>query len=164
MNAVFSNSAKIEGSYPYLKEACRRANSGCIFMTFADHLAEQVNVLLGKVHTVLMWDFSLPDFFFARDTLWVKILVTGVLLADTGRAHCGRSRTRLTIMPTMVFGWIWRIPTPGLIMVGRSNILGSIHAMKSSGQTTYSVKFIVEKSAASDAALRSSRHCLRSGN
>ena len=76
MNAVISNSAKIEGSYPYLKEARRHANIGCIFMPFAKHSAEQVNGLLGKVHTVLMRDFSLPDFFFARDTLWVKILVT----------------------------------------------------------------------------------------
>ena len=53
---------------------------------------------------------------------------------------------------------------PGLVTVGRPNILGSIHAMKSSGHTTCSVRFTVEKSAASDAALRSSCICLHGGN
>ena len=85
MNAVFSNSAKIRGSYPYLKEVRLLADIGCIFMTFAEHSAEQVAGLLEKTHTVLMRDFSLSDFSFARDTLQVKILVIGVPLADTGR-------------------------------------------------------------------------------
>ena len=73
MNAVFSNLANIGGSHPYLKEARLRADIGCIFVTFAEHSAEQVGGLLEKTHAVLMRNFSLPDFSFARDTLRVKI-------------------------------------------------------------------------------------------
>ena len=89
MNAGFANWAKIGGSHPYLKEPEARlgADIGCIFMTFAEHSAEQVGGLLEKTHAGLMWDISLPDFSFARDTLRVKILVIGVQLTNTGRGY-----------------------------------------------------------------------------
>ena len=37
-------------------------------MTLSEHSAPQVEGSWGKVHAVLMRDFSLPDFTFARDT------------------------------------------------------------------------------------------------
>ena len=81
----FPNSAKIGGAHPYLNEARLRADIGCIFMTLSAHTAEQVEGLLEKCHAVLMRDLALPDFSFARDVARVKILVTGVPLADAGR-------------------------------------------------------------------------------
>ena len=68
INAVFSSSAKIGGSHPYLKEARLRADIGCIFMILSEHSAQQVEGLLKKAHAVLMRDFALPDVFFTSDT------------------------------------------------------------------------------------------------
>jgi len=81
---VFSNLAKIRGTHSYLQESRLHGDIGCIFMTLSEHSAPQVEGSWGKVHAVLMRDFSLPHFTFARDTQPVKILVIGVPLADTG--------------------------------------------------------------------------------
>ena len=88
----------------------------------------------------------------------------GVPLADTGRGSLWKIEDWTN---NRVYDGL-RIDlensNPDLVTVGRPNILGSIHAMKSYGHTTCSVRSTVEKSAASDAALCSSHICLRGGN
>ncbi|PUU83068.1 hypothetical protein B9Z19DRAFT_1119869 [Tuber borchii] len=164
MNSVFANNAKIRDSHPYVKEARLRADIGAIFMTLAEHSAEEVGGLLEKVHAILMRDLNLPDFAFARDTRKVDVLVVGVPLADTGHGSIWRLEDWTNDRVYDGLRTDLERSNPGLITAGRPNIIGSLHAMRASGATNCAIKFTVEKSAASDAALRTSKVCLRGGN
>ena len=133
-------------------------------MTLSEHTAQQVEGLFEKAHAVLMRDFALPDFSFACDTQRVKILVVGVPLADTGSDSLWRLEDWTNDKVYDGLRTDLERSNPGIITVGRPNIIGSIHAIKASGATSCAIKFAVEKSAASDAALRSTCLCIRGGN
>ncbi|PUU74858.1 hypothetical protein B9Z19DRAFT_1067880 [Tuber borchii] len=164
INSFFTNRAKIGSGHPYLKEARLRRDIGCIYMTLADHSADDIYGMLAGCHTVLLRDLNLPDFMFEKDTKKVKILVLGIPLCDTGR------------------GSLWKVEdwtgdkvydglrvdleqsNPGIITSGRPNIIGSINAMKSNKMTMCQVQFMAEKWKELDAAVNAGRICLRGGN
>jgi len=164
MNAVFANAHKIGGSHPYLKEARLRADIGCIFMTLSAHTAAQVGGLLEKCHAVLMRDLLLPDFSFSPGVARVKVLVTGVPLADCGRGSLWKIEDWTNDRVYDGLRMDLENSNPGIVTVGRPNIIGSVAAMKASGAVSCAVKFVVERSPAMDTALRASRMCLRGGN
>jgi len=161
---MFSTSAKIVGTHPSLKEARLHADIGCIFMTLSEHSAQQVEGLLGKVHAVLIWDFSFPDFSFARDTQRVKILVIGVPLADTGSGSVWKLDDWMNDKVYDGLRTDLERSNPGIVTLGQPNIIRSIHSMRASGATACAVKCVVEKSDASDAALHSTRLCIHGSN
>ena len=133
-------------------------------MTLSEHSAQQVDGLLEKAHAVMMRDFALPDFSFAHDTQRVKILVVGVTLADTGSGSLWRLEDWTNDKIYDSLRTDMERSNPGLVTVGRRNIIRSIHAMKASGATSCALKPTVEKNAASDTALYLTHLCIRGGN
>jgi len=114
-------------------------------MTLSEHSAQQVKGLLEKIHPILKRNFSLPDFSFARETQRVKILVVGVPLAGTGSGSVWRLEDWTNDKVYDGLRTALERSNPGVITVGRPNIIGSIHAMRASGATACAVKFVVEK-------------------
>ncbi|PUU79349.1 hypothetical protein B9Z19DRAFT_1125351 [Tuber borchii] len=164
LNAFFANGTKIRGSHPYVREARLRADIGSIYMTLAEHSSEEIGGMLERAHAILMREFSLPDFSFARDTKKLDILVASVPLADTGHGSVWRLEDWTNDRVYDGLRTDLERSNPGLITAGRPNIIGSLHAMRASNSTNCAIKFTVEKSSESDAVLRSARVCLRGGN
>jgi len=160
----FSNSAKIGRTYHYLKEAHLSGDIGSIFMTFSEHSAQQVEGLLEKVQAVLMRDFALPDFSFARDTLRVKILVAGVPLANTDSGSVWKLEDWTNDKVYDGLGTDLKRFNAGIVTVGQPNIIRSIHGIRAWGAASCAVGVVVEKDASSNAALRSTCLCIRRGN
>ncbi|PUU81410.1 hypothetical protein B9Z19DRAFT_1122168 [Tuber borchii] len=154
MNAVFANSPRIRGLHLYIKKARMRADLGSIFIMLLEHSADKVGGFLEKCHAILMRDFGLPDFSFAKDTRKMDILVVGMPQADTGHGSIWHLEdwTKDKVYDGLRTD-LERL-NPGLITVGRSNIIGFIHAMGASDATNCAIKFTVEKLVAADAALR----------
>ena len=87
----------------------------------------------------------------------VKILVSGVLLAPTGRGSLWRPEDwtgdrAFDGLRTDIEG-----SDPGVIAAGRPNMLGSVFTMKQAGATSCGIRFTLERNDASDKVLFSGR-------
>jgi len=153
LNQTLSNLGKVHTATPYFREARPRLNIGCIFLTLAEHTATDVWSRLGRCRVTLLREYGpngLTDFTFARDVEKMKVLVSGVPLAPTGR------------------GSIWKVDdwvsdkaydglrndiekcNPGVITAGRPNTLGSIYTMRKNNATSCAIRFTLERNNAVD--------------
>ena len=87
----------------------------------------------------------------------VKILVSGVPLAPTGRGSIWKPEDwtgdrAFDGLRTDIEG-----SNPGIISAGRPNMLGSVYAMKQAGATSCGIRFTLERNDASDRILSSGR-------
>jgi len=88
MNQTLSNLGKVSDKTPYIREARSKLELGCIYLTLAAHSATQVWDKLERCRLTLVREFGpsgLTTFAFNKDVAKVKILVSGIPLAPTGR-------------------------------------------------------------------------------
>jgi len=160
MNQPLSNLGKVSGKTPYIREARSKPEIGCIFLTMAEHTATQVWDRLERCRSTLLQELGpsgLTNFVFHKDVAKVKVLVSGVLLAPTGRGSVWKPEDwtgdkAFDGLRTDIEG-----SNPGVITAGRPNMLGSVYAMKQAGATSCGIWFTLERNNASDAVLSSGR-------
>jgi len=160
MNQTLSNLGKVSDKTPYIREARSKLEIGCIYLTLAEHTATQVWDRLDRCRSTLLRELGpsgLTNFVFHKDVAKVKILVSGVPLAPTGRGSLWKPEDwtgdkAFDGLRTDIEG-----SNPGVITAGRPNMLGSVFAMKQAGATSCGIRFTLERNDASDAVLSSGR-------
>jgi len=160
MHQSLSNLGKVSGKTPYIREARSKHEIGCIYLTMAGHTAAQVWDRLEQCRSTLLRELgpsSLTNFVFYKDVAKVKILVSGVPLAPTGRGSWWKLEDwtgdkAFDGLQTNIEG-----SNAGVITAGRPNMLGSVYAMKQAGATSSGIRFTLERNDASDGVLSSGR-------
>jgi len=160
MNQTLSNLGKVSDKTPYIREARSKLEIGCIYLTLAEHTATQVWDRLEQCRSTLIRELGpsgLTNFAFNKDVAKVKILVSGVPLAPTGRGSLWKPEDwtgdrAFDGLRTDIEG-----SNPGVITAGRPNMLGSVYAMKQAGATSCGIRFTLERNNASDMVLSSGR-------
>jgi len=160
MNQTLSNLGKVSDKTPYIREARSKLEIGCIYLTLAEHTATQVWDRLERCQSTLLREIGpsgLTNFIFHKDVAKVKILVSGVPLAPTGRGSLWKPEDwtgdkAFDSLRTDIEG-----SNPGVVTAGRPNMLGSVYAMKQAGATSCGIRFTLECNAASDGILSSGR-------
>jgi len=160
MNQTLSNLGKVSDKTPYIREARSKLEIGCIYLTLAEHSATQVWDRLERCRSTLLRELGpsgLTNFVFHKDVAKVKILVSGVPLAPTGRGSLWKPEDwtgdrAFDGLRTDIEG-----SNPGVVTAGRPNMLGSVFAMKQAGATSCGIRFTLERNAASDGILSSGR-------
>jgi len=160
MNQTLSNLGKVSDKTPYIREACSKLEIGCIYLTLAEHTATQVWDRLERCRSTLIRELGpsgLTNFVLHKDVAKVKILVSGVPLAPTGRGSLWKPEDwtgdrAFDGLRTDIEG-----SNPGVITAGRPNMLGSVYAMKQAGATSCGIRFTLERNGASDGILSSGR-------
>jgi len=160
LNQTLSNLGKVSGKTPYIREARSKLEIGCIYLTLAEHTATQVWDRLERCRSALIRELGpsgLTNFAFHKDVAKVKILVSGVPLAPTGRGSIWKPEDwtgdrAFDGLRTDVEG-----SNPGVVTAGRPNMLGSVFAMKQAGATSCGIRFTLERNDASDKVLSSGR-------
>jgi len=160
MNQTLSNLGKVSDKTSYIREARSKLEIGCIYLTLAEHTATQVWDRLERCRSTLIRELGpsgLTNFVFHKDVAKVKILVSGVPLAPTGRGSLWRPEDwtgdrAFDGLRTDIEG-----SNPGVITAGRPNMLGSVYAMKQAGATSCGIRFTLERNDASDRILSSGR-------
>jgi len=160
MNQTLSNLGKVCDKTPYIREARSKLEIGCIYLTLAEHTATQVWDRLERCRSTLLRELGpsgLTNFVFHKDVAKVKILVSGVPLAPTGRGSLWKPEDwsgdrAFDGLRTDIEG-----SNPGVITAGRPNMLGSVYAMKQAGATSCGIRFTLERNDASDRILSSGR-------
>jgi len=160
MNQTLSNLGKVSDKTPYIREARSKLEIGCIYLTLAEHTATQVWDRLERCRSTLIWELGpsgLTNFVFHMDVAKVKILVSGVPLAPTGRGSLWKPEDwtgdrAFDSLRTDIEG-----PNPGVVTAGRPNMLGSVYAMKHAGATSCGIRFTLERNDASAGILSSGR-------
>jgi len=160
MNQTLSNLGKVSDKTPYIREARSKLEIGCIYLTLAEHTAAQVWDRLERCRSTLIRELGpsgLTNFAFHKDVAKVKILVSGVPLAPTGRGSLWKPEDwtgdrAFDGLRTDIEG-----SNPGVITAGRPNMLGSVFAMKQAGATSCGIRFTLERNEASDRVLSSGR-------
>jgi len=158
MNQTLSNLGKVCDKTPYIWEARSKLEIGCIYLTLAEHTATQVWDRLERCRSTLLRELGpsgLTNFVFHKDVAKVKILVSGVPLAPTGRGSIWKPEDwsgdrAFDGLRTDIEG-----SNPGVITAGRPNMLGSVYAMKQAGATSCGIRFTLERNDASDKVLSS---------
>jgi len=160
MNQTLSNLGKVSDKTPYIREARSKLEIGCIYLTLAEHTATQVWDRLERCRSTLIRELGfsgLTNFVFHKDVAKVKILVSGVPLAPTGRGSLWKPEDwtgdrAFDGLRTDIEG-----SNPGIVSAGRPNMLGSVYAMKQAGATSCGIRFTLERNDASDKVLSSGR-------
>ena len=160
LNQTLSNLGKVSDKTPYIREARSKLEIGCIYLTLAEHTATQVWDRLERCRSTLIRELGpsgLTNFVFHKDVAKVKILVSGVPLAPTGRGSLWKPEDwtgdrAFDGLRTDIEG-----SNPGVITAGRPNMLGSVYAMKQAGATSCGIRFTLERNDASDRVLSSGR-------
>ena len=160
LNQSLSNLGKVTDKTPYIREARSKLEIGCIYLTLAEHTATQVWDRLERCRSTLIRELGpsgLTNFVFHKDVAKVKILVSGVPLAPTGRGSIWKAEDwtgekAFDGLRTDIEG-----SNPGVITAGRPNMLGSVFAMKQAGATSCGIRFTLERNDASDTILSSGR-------
>jgi len=160
MNQTLSNHGKVSDKTPYIREACSKLEIGCIYLTLAEHTATQVWDRLERCRLTLIRELGpsgLTSFVFHKNVAKVKILVSGVPLAPTGRGSIWKpedwtSYRAFDGLRTDIEG-----SNPDVITAGRPNMLGSVYAMKQAGGTSCGTRLTLERNDASDKVLSSGR-------
>jgi len=160
MNQTLSNLGKVSEKTPYIREACSKLEIGCIYLTLAEHTATQVWDRQKRCRSTLFRELGpsgLTNFAFYKDVAKVKILVSGVPLAPTGRGSLWKPEDwtgdrAFDALRTDIQG-----SNPCLITAGLPNMLGSVYAMKQTGATSCGIQLTLEQNDASDRILSSGR-------
>jgi len=160
MNQTLSNLGKVSDKTPYIWEARSKLEIGCIYLTLAEHTATQVWDRLERCRSTLLRELGpsgLTNFVFHKDVAKVKVLVSGVPLAPTGRGSLWKPEDwtgdrAFDGLRTDIEG-----SNPGVVTAGRPNMLGSVYAMKQAGATSCDIWFTLERNDASDKILSSGR-------
>jgi len=160
MNQTLSNLGKVSDKTPYIREARSKLEIGCIYLTLAEHTATQVWDRLESCRLTLLRELGpsgLTNFVFHKDVAKVKVLVSGVPLAPTGRGSLWKPEDwsgdrAFDGLRTDIEG-----SNPGVITAGRPNMLASVYAMKQAGATSCGIRFTLERNDASDKVLSSGR-------
>ena len=160
LNQSLSNLGKVSDKTPYIREARSKLEIGCIYLTLAEHTATQVWDRLERCRSTLIRELGpsgLTNFAFHKDVEKVKILVSGVPLAPTGRGSLWKPEDwtgdrAFDGLRTDIEG-----SNPGVITAGRPNMLGSVFAMRQAGATSCGIRFTLERNEASDRVLSSGR-------
>jgi len=160
MNQTLSNLGKLSDKTPYIGEARSKLEIGCIYLTLAEHTATMVWDRLERCRSTLIRELGpsgLTNFVFHKDVAKVKILVSGVPLAPTGRGSLWKPEDwtgdkAFDGLRTDIEG-----SNPGVITAGRPSMLGSVYAMKQAGATSCGIRFTFERNNASDRILSSGR-------
>jgi len=129
-------------------------------LTLAEHTATQVWDRLERCRSTLIRELGpsgLTNFVFYKDVAKVKILVSGVPLAPTGRGSLWKPEDwtgdrAFDGLRTDIEG-----SNPGVVTAGRPNMLGSVYAMKQAGATCCGIRFTLERNDACDKVLSSGR-------
>jgi len=158
MNQTLSNLRKVSDKTQYIGEAGSKLEIGCIYLTLVEHTAAQVWDRLERCRSTLIRELGpsdLTNFVFHKDVAKVKILVSGVPLAPTGRGSLLRPEDwtgdrAFDGLRTDIEG-----SDLGVIAAGRPNMHGSVFAMKQAGATSYRIRFTLERNDASDKVLSS---------
>ena len=133
---------------------------GCIYLTLAEHTATQVWDRLERCRSTLIRELGpsgMTNFILHKDVAKVKILVSGVPLAPTGRGSLWKPEDwtgdrAFDGLRTDIEG-----SNPGVITAGRPNMVGSVYAMKQAGATSCGIRFTLERNDASDRVLSAGR-------
>jgi len=160
MNQALSNLGKVSGKTPYIREARSKLEIGCIFLTMAEHTATQVWDRLERCRSILFWELGpscLTNFVFHKDVAKVKVLVSGVPLAPTGRGSVWKPEDWTGDRTCDGLRTDIEDSNPGVITAGRPNMLGSVYAIKQAGATSCGIRFTLERNDASDKVLSSGR-------
>jgi len=158
MNQTLSNLGKVSDKTPYIREARSNLEIGCIYLTLAEHNGTQVWDRLEICPSTLIRELGpsgLTNFVFHKDVAKVKILVSGVPLAPTGRGSLWKPEDWTS---DRAFDGRWTDiegSNPGVVTAGRPNMLGSVYAMKQAGATSCGIRFTLERNDASDKVLSS---------
>ena len=160
MNETLSNLGKVFNQTPYIREAPSKLEIGGIYLTLAEHTATEVWDRLEQCRTALFRELGpsgLTNFIFHKDVAKVKILVSGVPLAPTGRGSMWKPEDwtgdrAFDGLRTDIEG-----SNPGIVRAGRPNMLGSVYAMKQAGTTSCGIRFTLERNEASTNAISSGR-------
>jgi len=160
MNQSLSNLGKVSDKIPYVREARSKLEIGCIYLTLAEHTATQIWDRLERCRSTRIRELGpsrLTNFVFHKNVAKVKILVSGVPLAPTGRGSLWKPEDwtgdrAFDGLRTDIEG-----SNPGVITAGRPNMLGSVFAMKQAGATSCGIRFTLERNDASDKVLSSGR-------
>jgi len=160
LNQTLSNLGKVSDKTPYIREARSKLQIGCIYLTLVEHTATQVWDRLERCRSTLIRELGpsgLTNFVFHKDVAKVKILVSGVPLAPTGRGSLWKPEDwtgdrAFDGLRTDIEG-----SNPGVVTAGRPSMLGSVYAMKQAGATSCGIRFTLERNDASDKVLSSGR-------
>jgi len=160
LNQSLSNLGKVSNKTPYIREARSKLEIGCIYLTLAEHTATQVWDRLERCRSTLLRELGpsgFTNFVFHKDVAKVKILVSGVPLAPTGRGSLWKPEDwtgdrAFDGLRTDIEG-----SNPGVVTAGRPNMLGSVYTMKQAGATSCGIRFTLERNDASDRVLSSGR-------
>ena len=160
MNQTLSNLGKVSDKTPYIPEARSKVEIGWIYLTLAELTATQVWDRLERCRSTLIRELGpsgFTNFVFPKDVSKVKVLVSGVPLAPTGRGSMWKpedwtSDRAFDGLRTDIEG-----SNPGIVTAGRPNMLGSVYAMKQAGATSCGIRFTLERNVASDGVLSSGR-------
>ena len=162
MNQTLSNleTRKVSEKTPFIREARSELEIGCIYLTLAEHTTTQVWDRLERCRSTLLRQLGpsgLINFVFHKDVAKVKILVSGVPLAPTGRGFLWKPEDwtgdrAFDGLRTDIEG-----SNPGVVTAGRPNIPGSVYTMKQAGATSCGIRFTLERNGACDRILSSGR-------
>jgi len=160
LNQSLSNLGKVSDKTPYIREARSKLEIGCIYLTLAEHTASQVWDRLERCRSTLIRELGpsgLTNFVFHKDVAKVKILVSGVPLAPTGRGSLWKPEDwtgdrAFDGLRTDIEG-----SNPPVITAGCPNMLGTVYTMKQAGATSCGIRFTLERNDASDRVLSSGR-------
>jgi len=160
MNQTLSNLGKVSDKTPYIREGRSKLEIGCIYLTLAEHTATQVWDRLERCRSTLIRELGpsgLTNFVFHKDVAKVKILVSGVPLAPTGRGSLWKPEDWTGDRAFDGLRTDIERSNPGVVTPGRPNMLGSVYAMKQAGATSCGIRFTLEQHDASDKVLSSAR-------
>ena len=160
MNQTLSNMGKVADKTPYIREARSKLEIGCIYLTLADHTADQVWSRLDRCRSALLRELGhsgLTDFAFSKDVRKVKILVYGVPFAPTGRGSVWKPEDWTGDRAFDGLRCDIEGSNLGIVATGRPSMLGSVYAMKQAGATSCGIRFVLEKNDASDKAISTCR-------
>ena len=166
LNQSLSNLGMVSDKTPSIREARSKLEIGCIYLTLAEHTATQVWDRLEQCRATLVQELGpsgLTNFVFHKDMAKVKILVSSVPLAPTGRGALWRpgdwtGDRAFDGLRTDIEG-----SNPCVVTASRPNMLGSVFAMKLAGATSRGIRFTLERNDASDRVLYSgTSFCLAS--
>jgi len=160
LNQSLTNLGKVSDNTPYIREARSKLEIGCIYLTLVDHTATQVWDRVEQCRSTLIRErgpSGLTNFVFHKDVAKVKILVSGVPLAPTGRGSLWKPEDWTGDKAFDGLRTDIESSNPDVITAGRPNMRGSVFAMRQAGATSCGIRITLERNDASDRILSSGR-------
>jgi len=153
INQTLSNLGKVSDKTPYIWEACFNLEIASIYLKLAEDTATQVSDRLERCRSTLIRELGtsgLTNFVYLKDVAKVKLLVSCVPLAPTGRSSLWKQgdwtgNRAFDVLRTDIEGL-----NPGVITAGQSNMVGSVYAMKQARATSCSIRLTLERNASKE--------------